>query len=445
MSPPRWLGLLALAAILLGTAPVSAADPAPDFEIFDLEGYPVRLSDFTSKGKPVLLDFMATWCSSCHVTIKEIKKVYPEFASKLEIVSIAIDLTESEESLRGYASDYGVSWRMGRDTDRVAQKYSVVAISYLVAVDARGYAVWSAQGEAFEKDIREGFTKATSTNAAPISLPQFGLVTIAILAGVASFFSPCAFPMLPGYVTYYLGLDAKRAAVGATAVAATSSTAGGAPTVEAQTTGALRRGMLGGAAAGLGILSIYGTIGGVVVIFAGSVTPYVPLLGLVVGVLLILFASLMLAGISMMGVFGPISARLQRMETAAPVTYKVLHALRPRVPRDTPGPQGVPARRLYLYGMAYGAAACGCVAPLMLAVIALGIASGPVMGPVMILLYAGAAALLMVAVTVGVAMAGAPVARKLNKYMPWINRASAIALIVVGAYLIAFWYLAWGS
>jgi cytochrome c-type biogenesis protein len=429
--------VLFLPTVVSASSSSSSADPAPDFEIFDLDGFPVRRSDYTSEGKPLLLDFMATWCSSCHFTIKEMKRALPDYSGRISVVSIAYDPTESDRQLKDYAGEYGITWPMARDTDLVSQKYSVVAISHLVAINSKGYVVKTLTGEAKEQEIRQAFDLAIDPESTPINVAQYGIFAMAVLAGVASFFSPCAFPMLPGYVSYYLGLESRRvrSVAGAAAVTATAAP----PTVLATPPGrekaasALARGAKGGLAAGLGILTIYGLIGGVAVGLAGTITPYIPLLGPAVGILLVFLGIAMLAGLNLMRVFGPLASRLQGGGGGSqPIALQAAG-------------QPIPYRRLFAYGAAYGAAACGCVLPIIIGILFLGINSGPVAGLAIIFLFSATAAGLMVAVTAGTAASGPALARRLNRYMPWINRISAVALVVVGIYLILFWYLAWGS
>ncbi len=65
--------------------------PAPDFEFSPIGGKPQRLSDL--KGKPVIVNFFATWCGPCMIELPELdKKVASAFADRgLVVVAIGID------------------------------------------------------------------------------------------------------------------------------------------------------------------------------------------------------------------------------------------------------------------------------------------------------------------------------------------------------------------
>jgi cytochrome c-type biogenesis protein len=93
--------------------------------------------------------------------------------------------------------------------------------------------------------------------------------------------------------------------------------------------------------------------------------------------------------------------------------------------------------------MGYAAAAAGCVAPVIFSAIVAGMAIGLIGGIINILIYSLTAALLMIVVTVMLAMAGKRYINQLKAYTPVIKKISAAVLIVVGVYLIYFFYSAW--
>src|SRR5215813_13745196 len=75
-----------------GQAPPSGmfGKPAPDFALQSLDGKTVHLSDY--RGKAVLLNFWATWCSPCKIEMPWFVELQKEYGPQgLQIVGVAMD------------------------------------------------------------------------------------------------------------------------------------------------------------------------------------------------------------------------------------------------------------------------------------------------------------------------------------------------------------------
>ena len=104
-------------------------EPAPDFELQNLDGETVSLSEL--QGKPVLINFWATWCDYCVDEIPYIQEIYEERSNKgLEV--LAINTGESSSKVRGFLESHGFSFPMLLDADLlVALRYDVVRYNKL--------------------------------------------------------------------------------------------------------------------------------------------------------------------------------------------------------------------------------------------------------------------------------------------------------------------------
>lgn len=143
---------LAAAALLLtacGTTPsaTKAAEPtvkkaelrkpAPDFDLKDADGRPVKLSDL--KGKVVLVNFWATWCGPCKIEIPwfmEFEKKYKD--QGFAVIGIATD-EEGWDVVRPYITGKQVNYRVVMSSPVVEQLYGgVEALPMSFMIDKEG-------------------------------------------------------------------------------------------------------------------------------------------------------------------------------------------------------------------------------------------------------------------------------------------------------------------
>ncbi len=133
-----------------------AVATAADFKLQDLDGKTVKLSDF--KGKPVLIDFWATWCPPCRAAIPEIQKLHKTYSSKgLVVLGISTDQGGWDE-VKSFAGEYGITYRILKGTDDILDSYQVRTIPMVVLLNKEGRIVKRYLGfggdDELEKDVK---------------------------------------------------------------------------------------------------------------------------------------------------------------------------------------------------------------------------------------------------------------------------------------------------
>jgi len=109
---------------------------APDFQLHNLDGKPVSLSDF--RGKPVFINFWASWCLPCRQEIPYIQEMYDEWSSK-GLVVLTINRGEGSSQVREFMRIYNLSFPVLLDTkEKVAQKYNSWWIPTTFLIDKYG-------------------------------------------------------------------------------------------------------------------------------------------------------------------------------------------------------------------------------------------------------------------------------------------------------------------
>jgi len=82
---------------------------APDFELNDLNGNKVKLSDF--KGKVVMLNFWASWCGPCRMEIPDLINIQEKHKKDgLIIIGITIPSSGTPEQVKKFAESYKINY-----------------------------------------------------------------------------------------------------------------------------------------------------------------------------------------------------------------------------------------------------------------------------------------------------------------------------------------------
>lgn len=124
-------------------APEKPADPndrIARLNMTDLEGKPIKLSDFA--GKPVFLNFWATWCGPCVSEMQSIEKASQQF--KNDIVFLAVS-NEPTATIQSYLKKNKFSFQFGRLEGSYVNVF-VVALPTTLLIDAAGKVVKEEEG-----------------------------------------------------------------------------------------------------------------------------------------------------------------------------------------------------------------------------------------------------------------------------------------------------------
>ena len=155
-------------AVIGNPEPLQANDAkgkqAPDFTLQDLDGKPVKLSDF--RGKAVLLNFWATFCGPCKVEMPWLVELQKQYGPQgLEIVGVALD-DSGKDTIQKYAKDMGVNYTILQGQDSVGDAYGAVGLPATFYIDRNGKIVDSALGLVSRSEIEDDIKKALADNKA---------------------------------------------------------------------------------------------------------------------------------------------------------------------------------------------------------------------------------------------------------------------------------------
>jgi peroxiredoxin len=150
-----------------GPSSAAAGSPAkgqlaPEFALQSLDGKTVRLSDL--RGKAVLLNFWATWCSPCKIEMPWFVDLQKQYAAEgLQVVGISVDEDASPDELTKFAKELGVNYPILLAKDNVEESYGGIQfLPVTIFIGRDGKIVDKVFGLKGRAEIEDNIKKALS-------------------------------------------------------------------------------------------------------------------------------------------------------------------------------------------------------------------------------------------------------------------------------------------
>jgi thiol-disulfide isomerase/thioredoxin/outer membrane lipoprotein-sorting protein len=137
----------------------------PTIKLKDAEGGEVRLQSF--RGKPVLLDFWASWCVPCRESLPSLEKLYLENKEK-GLILLSLDQDESPQKADDFWAQHKIQWPNYHMDQESLDRLPSHGIPFLVLIDSSGKVVFSHAG-LDEEDLRSAV--AALWSPAPTTSP----------------------------------------------------------------------------------------------------------------------------------------------------------------------------------------------------------------------------------------------------------------------------------
>lgn len=136
---------------------LAAREPASNFTLVLIDGKNFNLSDY--KGKPVLINFFASWCLPCREEMPVLEKIVREYKPK-GVIFLGIAVDDTEEKMKDFIAKYGVTFPVGLDKTAAIQKsFGLYGIPTTYFIDKQGIINYSHSGSVTEELLRHELDK----------------------------------------------------------------------------------------------------------------------------------------------------------------------------------------------------------------------------------------------------------------------------------------------
>jgi cytochrome c biogenesis protein CcmG/thiol:disulfide interchange protein DsbE len=108
---------------------------APEFTLRDLAGAELSLSEL--RGRPVLVDFWATWCAPCERQVPVLNAFHEAHGDRIPVLGIAVDV-DGAKTVPPFVAEHDLRYRVLLGDERLAQEYQAFGFPTLYVIRPDG-------------------------------------------------------------------------------------------------------------------------------------------------------------------------------------------------------------------------------------------------------------------------------------------------------------------
>lgn len=143
---------------------VAAEAQIPSVTLKDINGKTVRTDTLSNNGKPLIIDFFATWCKPCNRELTAISEVYEDWQEEtgVKLIAVSIDQAQNINKVKPLVDSHGWEYDVLLDPNSdLKRALGINMIPYVLILDGDGKIVYTHNGytEGGEQELIEQVRK----------------------------------------------------------------------------------------------------------------------------------------------------------------------------------------------------------------------------------------------------------------------------------------------